>query len=226
MNKAIMLLVPPLLLGVSVASADEFSRMSDRAGKWEFGLLLNYVDSWDLSGANGTTINVDSDTGWGFTGAYNLNEHFNLGFTWTYNSQRYNATILSADTPPAAPINVNKNLDNQAFNFNFTYNFMPKTFTPYITGLVGWTYLDSNIQSSEVSNGCWWDPWYGYICTPYYSTYTTTPFTYGIGLGVRWEVGHDMVLDASIDRREMNVSGANDNTYFDVGKITLSWMIR
>jgi hypothetical protein len=43
---------------------------------------------------------------------------------------------------------------------------------------------------------------------------------------VRWEVGHDMVLDASIDRREMNVSGANDNTYMDVGKITLSWMVR
>lgn len=209
--------------------ADEFSRLSSRTGKWEFGIQLNHVDNWDLASRNGSTIDVDNDTGLSFSAGYNINENINLSFDFSHNSQAYDAVVIPIDDTTGAagnPVNIHHNLDNEAFNFNFTYNFLAKTFTPFISGGLGWTYLDSNISSSEVNTVCWWDPFWGYICTPYISTYSTTPFTYGIGAGLRWDVTRTMAIKASIDRRWFNVDGLNDNTGLYIGKIGLSWMIR
>ena len=67
------------------------------------------------------------------------------------------------------------------------YNFLAADFTPYVTGGIGWSFIDTNIPNSQVEIGCWWDPWYGQICTPYQSTRTEDEFTYQVGAGVRWD---------------------------------------
>lgn len=225
------IILPVLLLVLSgIASADNFSKYSNRTHHWEFGLLLNHVDSWELRGRNGSTIDVDSDTGLGFQLGYNVDEHIYLGFEFTHNSQAYDASVIPVNDPAdptntGTPVDVHHTLDNDAFNFNFAYNFLTKTFTPYVSGSLGWTYLDSNIPSSETGTVCWWDPWWGYICSDYVSTYNTTPFSFGIGAGLRWDVGRQMVIRASIDRRWFNVDGVNDNTEMYIGKLGLSWMM-
>jgi opacity protein-like surface antigen len=223
------MLVPVLVFTISSAAlADNSIKPSSRTDKWEFGILLNHVDSWDLTGRNGSTIDVDSDTGLGFNMGYNFNEHFNLSLDISFNSQSYDAVAIPVDDVSGIagePVNIHHNLDNDAFNFSFTYNITARTLTPFISGELGWTYLDSNISNSEVETVCWWDPWWGYICTPYVSTYSTTPFSYGIGAGLRWDVTHTMAIKASIDQRWLNVDGVNDNAELLTGKIGLSWMM-
>ena len=103
------------------------------------------------------------------------------------------AKIASADTPNLE-VAATGYLDVTSTQFNFTYNFMTKSFTPYVSGGFGWNWIDSNIPSGYNYGGCWWDPWYGYICGGYQSTYGTTAFTYGLGAGVRLEPKDNMFI--------------------------------
>ena len=38
------------------------------------------------------------------------------------------------------------------------------TFTPYVTGGIGYAFIDTNIPDSPPQTACWWDPWWGYVC--------------------------------------------------------------
>jgi opacity protein-like surface antigen len=212
-----------ILLLCGTALAGDFSKPSNRTGKWELGLLVNEAGSWDVTGRNGSSIDVDSDTGWGFLVGYNFNEHFNLAFDYAHNAQDYSATVIP-DTANPVPVDIHHTLDNDAFNFNFTYNILDKTFTPFINGGLGWTELDSNVADSEVNTGCWWDPWWGYICAPYYTTYGDSAFSYNAGAGLRWDVTPQIALKASVDYKRMNLDGISDNTDMYVGRFTLLWM--
>ena len=58
--------------------------------------------------------------------------------------------------------------------FTGSYNFSEKEFTPFVTGGLGWTYIDTNIPTGLPENICWAYPWYGYYCTTYVPTETTT----------------------------------------------------
>jgi opacity protein-like surface antigen len=203
------------------AFAADFSKPSNRTGKWDLGFLVNQVGSWDVTSRNGSTIDVDSETGWGFLVGYNYNEHFNLAFEYTHNAQDYN-TIIYPESGPAE--NIQHTLDNDAINFNFTYNILAKTFTPYVSGGLGWTELDSNIVSSEINTGCWWDPWWGYICAPYYSTYGDYAFAYSAGAGVRWDVSPQISLKLGIDYKRMKLDGIGDYGAMYVGKFGVVWM--
>ena len=62
-------------------------------------------------------------------------------------------------------------------------------FTPFVTGGLGWTYLDTNIPAGLPENVCWAYPWYGYYCATYVPTQSTTRFSYNAGVGLRLDVG-------------------------------------
>lgn len=195
---------------------------SDRTGKWEGGFLINQVDDWAMSGRSGSGIDVDSDTGWGFSLGYNYSEHFNFAFEYSHNEQSYDATIVPAD-PPGAPFEVSHELDNDSFSFNFTYNILAKSFTPFVTGGLGWSYLDSNISDSDSDVYCWWDPWWGYVCNDYYSTYSDTSFSYSVGGGLRWEVGKNFVMKASVNQKWLDIDAVGDTPEMLFGKIDFLW---
>jgi len=49
---------------------------------------------------------------------------------------------------------------------------------------IGWTWIDTNIPDGPPVGGCWWDPWWGYVCTTTYPTKTKSAFSYQATLGV------------------------------------------
>lgn len=216
-------IIPLILISSTTAYADTFNQPSHRQGKWEFGLLINQLDSWEVAGRSGSGIDVDNDTGWGVTFGYHYNDNFSMSFDMTFNEQPYEAQIVP-DEVNAEPITIDHKMTVNGFDFNFNYYFLDKTFTPFVTGNVGWTYLDSNISNSDVEAACWWDPWWGYVCAPYYSTYSDTSFTYGIGGGLRWEFGYNTALQAGIYQKWMDVDGVHDTPEVLVGKIGIVWM--
>ena len=212
-----------LLCGPTLAAG--MGDKSDRAGKWEAGLLINHVEGWDLNGRNGSRIDVDSDTSWGLSIGYNFDEHFNLSLEFTHNEQSYDARIVP-DTPPGPDTEISHELDNDTVNLSFTYHFLARTFTPYVRGGLGWTYLDSNIKSGDIDSICWWDPWWGYICSSYYSTYSDSSFGYSVGAGLRWEASRDFALTAGADRKWVSVDAVNDEAEITVVRIALLWIFR
>ncbi len=206
----------------SMATAGDFSQSSSRTGQWEFGLLFNQTDSWDSSGRSGSSIDVDDDTGWGFSIGYNYSEYFNLAFEFALNEPSYEATIVP-DNPPEPAQTIRHKLTNASYTFNFSYNFLAKALTPYVVGGLGWNYLDSNISDGGIYAGCWWDPWWGYICTEYYSTYSDTAFSYSVGGGLRWEATSNFVMKVSINQRWIDLDSVGDTPEMKFGKVDLIW---
>lgn len=214
---AVILLSPPVLAG-------SLNDSSNRSGKWEGGFIINRVESWDISGGSGSSADIDSDTGWGFTLGYNFNEHLNLGFDFIHNEQSYDATIVSGSAP-FTTVDFSHELDNDLYQFNFSYNLLATALTPFVSAGVGWSYIDSNISTGDGGLVCWYDPWWGYVCNSYYSTYSDTSFTYTLGAGLRWDLGRSFTVKASLNRRFVDLDGVSESPEFSAAKIDLIWQL-
>jgi opacity protein-like surface antigen len=178
--------------GASSVLAAQKSSDSKRTETWEFTLPVRYLPSTEIKFDHGSSINVHDDIGWGFGIGYNFNERFNLGFEFAWTSANYKATIASAGVQP--DYQASGTLDATSSTFNFTYNILPKHVTPYLTVSGGWSWIDSNIPNGPPQTGCWWDPWYGYICTSYVDTRSESGFSYGFGAGLRVDVKESFFL--------------------------------
>lgn len=197
---------------------------AERAEHWEVSLqMIGNVDE-SSSGSNGSRLDIDSDIGIALGGAYHVTEQLELGVTMSFLSPEYKATInVEGDGPQVIKA------DMDVFNGNFyaAWNFMKGPFTPYVRAGLGWTYLDSNIVSSDVPiTACWWDPWWGYICSNFYDTYDDTRFTYGAGLGLRYQFEEGVVLKAGYDHFRMEGDGLAADPDFDLWRLEVGWMFR
>jgi opacity protein-like surface antigen len=57
--------------------------------------------------------------------------------------------------------------------------------------------VDTNIATEPPQTGCWWDPWWGYVCTTFQDTKTIDGFTYEVGLGARYDFNESFSLSGS-----------------------------
>ncbi len=179
-----------------------------RNGNWEAGLLLQYQNSFGDDFENGAAIDIDSSAGFGFKVGWNWTQKWNLSYRFSLNKPDYTAIIVPED--PEIP---NQTLDYQmskySHQFNVTYHILKGPLTPFVQAGIGWTKLDSNVPDSPPSVGCWWDPWWGYICFSDWSTYSTSKFTYNVGLGLRWDVNGALFLSGSWNRQFISVKNGN-----------------
>jgi opacity protein-like surface antigen len=160
---------------------------TQRAGHWDISVQTRYTDSKDYSGDGGSRLSLQDDLGWGFGFGYHINEVFNVGFVMSWRSINYNATVVDADDPDSVVYYASW-LDTGSFAVTGEWNVLPKRFTPYVSGALGWTTIDTNIQSGSYYPGCWWDPWWGYVCYYYPTTYGKNAFAYTVGAGLRFEL--------------------------------------
>jgi opacity protein-like surface antigen len=184
-----------------------FAQASDRTGKWDVFFSALYADSQSVSSDNGSSAHIDSDLGWGFGFGYNFNEHFGLEFSANWFEAGYDANVTPDAGNPNQPRSVSGTLESSTFGLNATYNILPRAFTPYITGGVGGTYIDTNIPDGPAVPVCWWDPWWGYYCAPAYPTKADTYFSYNAGAGLRWDAGQSMFLRAQVSQQWIDVGG-------------------
>lgn len=175
-----------LLLVLAAAGAAQAAELATmREGHWDFSVQTRYTPSQDFEGEGGSTLSLNDDLGWGFGFGYNLSDQFNLGFAWTWRGLNYNAKIVGEDGGTA---NYSNWLDTSTIALTGEYSLTRTKFAPYVNGSLGWTFIDTNIVSDYNGGSCWWDPWYGYICTDYYDTYGTEAFIYSVGAGMRMEL--------------------------------------
>lgn len=211
-----------LLFFVTVTAAQEFRvpGVDDkRANKWDFSFNILSTESDTLSGQNGSGLDIKSETGWGFGIAYNLNAHLALGFDFSYVEPSYTATVIYPDEPE--PTQISTKMTISTGQFKGIWNFVDGPLTPYADLGLGWTYLDSNVASSPPVTGCWWDPFWGYVCRTFADTYSDTSFSFGGGLGVRWEVTPRFFLRGSYNLLRVDVSGASDDINLNSWRIDI-----
>ena len=75
--------------------------------------------------------------------------------------------------------------------------------------------VDTNIVA-DYQVGCWYDPWWGYICNGYTSTYGWDGLCYGAGAGVRWEPSEAVYIQVGYEWNELDLSNTNQFQMFRV----------
>ena len=166
---------------------------SSRGNKSEFYLSPVFTDGKNYSFDGGSS--AQTDTGFGFTMGYafNFDQHKALGVEVSWSDIDYRATVTPGIGNGNASSDIRGTLETWTVRFLGNYYFMEGNFTPFVTGGLGWTYIDTNIPTGLPQNVCWSYPWYGAYCGSYVPTATSTKFSYNAGLGVRMEFGKGFV---------------------------------
>jgi opacity protein-like surface antigen len=214
------LLLLPCLLGLSTVAMAQ--QKEGRGTGWEAGFDIIYQDSADMSFEGGSTAALEGDWGFSFAVGYRFNENLELGFGFDWQQVDYDATLRSAQLS-ALSIDVSGDLEAITPRAWLNYNFMPGAVTPFVTGGIGWSFIDTNIPNSRVQVGCWWDPWWGQICTPYQSTKSIDDFIYNVGAGVRWDIAPGYTLRAAYEKHWFDYGNATSTPDFDQWKLGMTF---
>jgi opacity protein-like surface antigen len=210
------------LAACMVMSSPAWAQYSGARGPgWEFGVDGVYQDSADWSFDGGSSVRVDSDLSLTLTAGYRFNSHLELSFALDWQKADYDATIQSADLPGLS-VDVSGDYESFTPRANVSYNFLDGSITPFVTGGIGWSFIDTNIPNGRPTTGCWWDPWYGQVCATVQDTRSVDGFTYQLGAGVRWDVSNGFSLRFAYEKHWYdfdNASGTPDLDEFKLGVV-------
>jgi len=211
--------LPMAALCVLLGHAGAICAGTERGGKLEGSVLLNWSDSEDVSGRNGSSVDIDSVVGAGFDLTYNFDQHLALGFNFIWSRPDYEATFNSDED---GLVSVDHRMDLYTGQFNGTWNLLDGPFTPYVQAGIGWNYADSNVSKGAPVTGCYWDPWWGYVCRRYGRSYNETELAYNFGVGLRFEFGNGMFIKGGVNRLE--VDGSDFDPTLTSASIALGWI--
>ncbi len=192
-----------------------------KAGQLEYngGVVYSFSDS--VAGLGGSTLDVSSRTGFQVGVDYFVSNQFSIGFDAAWVRPRYDAVLVPDDGSPEVEVSTRGTIFNG--QFNGTYNLLQGPFTPYVEAGLGWTYFDSNVSDGSPVVGCWWDPWWGYICDNFYSSYHKTNFSYGAGAGLRWTLSRDLAVKAGYRVLEIEADNLSSKPQLESALLEISY---
>jgi len=203
------------------AGLDPYTVGSSRYGDWDAAVTIKYLNGEEYNADGGSSLNTNEDVSFGFWFGNHVTDNFAWegGFDWS--SVGYTATIASGDTPALPDVKIGGTMEAATMYGMATYHFMRGPITPYITGGVGWTWIDSNIPTGPATGTCWWDPWWGYICSTWQPTATSSDFSYRYGIGLRWQVNRTLFVRISYVEQMMELSNHSNSPAVGAYKIDI-----
>lgn len=195
---AVAIMVGVALAGNAVAG--------NRGNTWEGYMRVTDVQGKTYSSGTGSSAETDDSVGWGFGFGYNVNDFFSLGGSFNWADIDYNVDA-PAETIGNPAFRGNGTLETSTLSINGTLNLLPTAFTPFVSGGVGATYIDTNVPNGSPYPVCWYDPWYGYYCGTVVPTKDETDFTYTVGAGLRWDVTDSFFMKAGANKMWVDASG-------------------
>lgn len=207
----------------SVAAAQVHTQVHRSQPEWDFAIAAIYQDSESATGRNGSSLSADSTLGFGISLNYNLNAQFALGVDFDWLRPDFSAVLVN-DEDPLDTLFVDHRATQVNTRFKGTYNFVPwGALVPYAQLGFGWTWLDSNVASGPPVTGCWWHPWWGYICENFFQTYNSTEFSYGGAVGLRYDLQGGSFISLSFDYWELDTSGSRANPTLESLRLQYGW---
>jgi opacity protein-like surface antigen len=209
------------LFVVSTLLALPMTASARDAGGFEYtiGVAQSFSDS--IVGREGSTLSLSSRSGLQIGVDYLLTSQLSVGFDMTWVRPRYAATLVPEDG--SAPVDVSYRANIFSGQFNGAYSFIDGPITPYVEAGLGWTHFDSNVSDSAPIVGCWWDPWWGYICDAFYSTYSSTSFSYGAAAGLRWDLDRNLFLKAGYRWLEVESNKVVSKPVLEQASLEIGW---
>ena len=206
----------PVLAGNSA-----FTEEYDRTGMTYMHMLYQYERMavppvWTNPDDGSTSsVEVDGANMWGIGLGYFFTDKLGMRFETVMGSTNFNGT--------GAGTGVNRDVFLNTGLFCLDFYPIASRFTPFLSGGIGWQYAEAALTNMPVTPGyCYWDPWWGYICTGgSYPVYSTTDFVYDFGVGFRWDAPSDFFLKAAIDLNWLRLPEADN--YSRQGKFSIAF---
>jgi outer membrane protein assembly factor BamD len=192
-----------------------------RAGRWEASVGAGLASSSDVDFEGGTSAEIDSGVGFLLGVGYHFNERLKFGATFGYDQKDYEVEV--AGDEPGESFTGKGSLDSTSLMVDVIYNFLTGPFTPYVAGGVGWSWVDTNIATEPPEIGCWWHPWYGYVCTSFQDTRTVDGLAYELGVGMRYDFGNALAAEGAYTMRWVDFENATGTPSFDGVQLNLIW---
>jgi opacity protein-like surface antigen len=198
-----------------------FAQSADRAGTWETRLDIVYQNSsdWDFNG--GTTADIDSDTSFLIGVGYHLSDNLELGGNVTFGQTDYTADIVGDQIGEI--FSVEGEYEYTSLIFDATWNFLPGAFSPFVSANAGWSWVDTNIATEPPQTGCWWDPWWGYVCTTFQDTKSIDGFAYGFDVGARYDFSDSIAAHLSYRMMWVDLDNADGTPDVDGFRLGIGW---
>jgi opacity protein-like surface antigen len=211
MSRTILAVI--LLLAAATALAQTRPRGS------EFYAGPVFTDGKSLSFEGGTSVRTDTGYGLLLGFGYKFNPKLSGAVELEWGNNDYRATVQPGPANPNAAATVNGWLDSWTVRFLGTYHFLTGNFTPFVTGGLGWTYVDTNIPSGLPENVCWFYPWVGQVCSSVTPTHTTTKFSYNAGGGLRYDFGPNYFVRGLVNVQWVDFGGSFGTTELTQARI-------
>jgi len=209
-------------LMLAVLSGATAADAQDREGRWEFSLGTFYQLGTGVDGQEGSTINTDDEFGFAIGGGFNFTDKVATTFGLQWAGVGYDATAMDEDGLDVA---ISGKYDSFTVSGNLVYYFSDGQLTPYIGAGIGWTWIDTNVPDGPPTTWCWWDPWWGYVCSTSYPTETRNAFSYQATLGLRYEFDNDMTfLRLGYTSQWMDFDASSGAPRFDMIVLDIGWM--
>jgi len=198
--------------------------LADRQPGWDFGGEVLYQFSQDVDFKGGSRASLDDDLGLALSFTYRFNSRLELLFGVDWNSIDYNADIAPAPVSPGGPVvgngfSVEGTIEYWTPRVGVNFNLLEGDLTPYVTGGIGWAFIDTNVPEGRPQSTCWWDPWYGYICGTFQNTKSIDELEYNVGAGLRWDINRTMSLRFGYERHWIDLNDASSTPGFDQLKV-------
>lgn len=191
-----------------------------RQGRWEArgGALM--ANSADVDFKGGTQAEIDGGLGFLFGIGYHYTDRLRFGSTFTFDQKDYEATVAGESGDSYA---IKGSIDTMSLMLDVAYEFLTGPVTPFVVGSVGWSWVDTNVATSPPEIGCWWHPWWGYVCTSWQDTRTFDGLAYELGAGLRYDFSDRLAADGSYNIRWVDFDTAKDSPTFDGLRFNLIW---
>lgn len=187
---------------------------AERRPGWEFGADIIYQDPQDIDFNGGSFASLDQDVGLALTAGYRFSKRLELQFSMDWNTIDYDASVASG-TGGESKFTAEGDLEAFTPRVAVNFNLLEGDLTPYVTGGIGWSFIDTNIPDSPPQTSCWWDPWWGYYCGTWQSTRSVDDPVYTLGFGARWDISSTFSMRLGYEKHWLDLGEATSTPDFD-----------
>jgi opacity protein-like surface antigen len=226
MKHHLLILVSAAALAVSQGAAAQMghggNNVGGAMGDWEFRIGPVFQESKNISFNGGSSADIDSTTGIKIGAGYYVTDQFIVGGNFSYGQSSFNGTVQSGTPGINAQIE-NGHTDFSTMMFDATYTFLPGALKPYGKVGLGWNWINTNIASGPPQTGCWWDPWWGYICSGYQPTHGASSFAYQVAAGVQFNFKRSFAVDLDYQYTWIDLHNTSSTPGFGAVELLFVW---
>jgi opacity protein-like surface antigen len=222
MKHHLLILASAAALVASQGAAAQMMNGGGQFGDWEFRIGPVFQESKNIGFNGGSNANVDSTVGVKIGAGYYVTDHLIIGGNFSYGSSSFNGSVASG-TPGVSARIENGHVDFSTMMFDASYLFLQGPIKPFAKVGIGWNWLNTNIASGPPQYGCWWDPWWGYVCSGWQPTHGDSSFAYQAGAGVQFNFSRTFAVDVDYQYTWIDLSNTSSTPGFGAVELLFVW---